>query len=293
MERVKISDNVDFSRIIQGFWRVNSWNMSTGQLTDYIKMCMDRGVDTFDTADIYGLGQCEIEVGRALKGLNRDSYKIVSKGGILPSNTGGASYYDTTYRHITEACELSVKKLNCEYLDLYLIHREDPLICHEEAAGALADLKKRGLIKEFGVSNFDPWKLEALNSYAGGGIRMNQIEWNPCCFEHFESGMFDLLQKLKIHPMIWSPLCGGLLLTSDSEPYARTRSVLAGMAEKYGVSISTVVYAWILKHPVKAMPLCGSGKIQRLDEAVKALDVDIEREDWYKIYAASGQKTIR
>ena len=92
MQRVKIAEGLDFSRIIQGFWRVTDWDISTGGLVEFMEGCMERGVDTFDTADIYGLGECEVQVGKALRHFDRSSYKIVSKGGILPGTNGGASY---------------------------------------------------------------------------------------------------------------------------------------------------------------------------------------------------------
>lgn len=73
----------------------------------------------------------------------------------------------------------------------------------------------------------------------------------------------------------------------------KARTAFSAMAEKYGVSVGTMVYAWILKHPTKAMPLVGSGKLNRLDEAIAALEVDVSLEDWYQLYAASGQRVVR
>lgn len=291
MQTIHITDDLSFSRIVQGLWRVTDWNLSTRELTCFLNACIDRGVDTFDTADIYGGGLCEEQVGKALREIPRSRYKIVSKGGICPGTDG--NYYDTSYDYLLEACRNSVRKLNCGYLDLYLIHREDPLICHEEAARALLRLKADGEIREAGVSNFDPYKFRALNRYMGGTLRTNQIEWNPCCFEHFQSGMMDLLQEERIHPMIWSPLCGGALFTGREEPYVRARTVLESMAEEKGISVNTLVYAWILRHPVGAMPLVGSSRLSRLDEAIAALDVELSREEWFKIYRASGQMVVR
>lgn len=293
MQTVSITNELSFSRIIQGLWRVTDWNLSTPELTRFLNACMDRGVDTFDVADIYGGGLCEEQVGLALKEIPRSRYKIVSKGGICFGTNGGRNYYNTSYDYLLEACRRSVRKLNCGYLDLYLIHREDPLIHHEEAAQALLQLKADGVIREAGVSNFDPYKFRALNHYMGGTLRTNQIEWNPCCFEHFRSGMMDVLQEERVHPMIWSPLCGGALFRSQEEPYVNARAVLVPMAAEKGISVNTLVYAWILRHPVGAMPLVGSGKLSRLDEAIAALDVELSQEDWFRIYRASGQMILR
>lgn len=293
MQRVEISDRVSFSRIAQGFWRVTDWKLSTRELVEFVNGCLEREVNTFDTADIYGGGECEVQLGKALAQIDRKDYKIVSKGGICIGNGHSGNYYDTSYEHILDACRKSVQKLGCEYLDLYLIHREDPMIDLEETARALEKLKADGLILEAGVSNFDPFKFNALNQYMGGTLRMNQIEWNPCCYEHFHSGMMDLLQQSGIHPMIWSPLCGGRLFSGTEEIYVNARRVAKELAEKYDTEVSSLIYAWILKHPVKAIPLVGSGNLSRLDEAVGALELEISREDWFRIYAASGQQVIR
>lgn len=171
MQMIRITDELSFSRIIQGLWRVTDWNLTTRELTNFLNACIDRGVDTFDTADIYGGGLCEEQVGKALREIPRSRYKIVSKGGICLGSNGGGNYYNTSYDYLLEACRNSVRKLNCGYLDLYLIHREDPLIHHEEAARALLRLKADGCIREAGVSNFDPYKFHALNRYMGGTLR--------------------------------------------------------------------------------------------------------------------------
>lgn len=147
MQMIRITDELSFSRIIQGLWRVTDWNLTTRELTNFLNACIDRGVDTFDTADIYGGGLCEEQVGKALREIPRSRYKIISKGGICLGSNGGGNYYNTSYDYLLEACRNSVRKLNCGYLDLYLIHRE---AC---------------------VSNFDPYKFHALNRYMGGTLR--------------------------------------------------------------------------------------------------------------------------
>lgn len=296
MEYINIAENMEFSRIIQGFWRLPEWKMTDEELRTFLEACLERGVNTFDTAEIYGFGESEELLGKVLPGLKREDYKLVTKTGIIPKflDDGGVfGYYDTRYDTIIQACKDSLKRLNCEYIDLYLIHREDPMVNPEEVADAFKELKKQGLVREFGVSNFDPYKFNGLNKYMEGQLRTNQIEWNPCCFEHFESGMMDVLMTEKIHPMIWSPLCGGEFFTSQAEKFVKARTKFSEMANEKGVSVSTLIYAWIMYHPVQAMPLVGSGKIERLDEAIKALDVKLKHVEWYELYVASGQKILR
>lgn len=294
MERIKLSEKLEFSRIVQGFWRLTDWKMSTPELLALMNGCVERGVTTLDTAEIYGGGECERQLGLAFKKEPslRGKIELVSKTGIY--NQDGFGYYNTSYERVMQSCKESLARLQCEYLDLYLIHREDPCFDPWETARALKDLKKQGLIREAGVSNFDPFKFDALNTAMDGSLVTNQIEWNPLCFEHFESGMMDVLAKLKCRPMIWSPLAGGAVFASDSEEAQKLRSVLEPMAKKYGVSQATIVYAWLMYHPVKALPISGSKNLARLDEAIAALDaVQLEHCEWYKIYTASGQKILR
>jgi predicted oxidoreductase len=298
MQYVEISPGMKFSRIVQGFWRLTGglpgdWGMSTTDLVDLLGKRFELGVTTLDSADVYGRGSCEIEMGKALREFKRDAYQIVTKAGIRLNFQTRFFYYDTTYEWITAKCRESIEKLGCGYIDLFLIHREDPMIDHYEVARAFADLKKEGLIKEAGVSNFDPFKFNALNKVMGGSLRTNQIELHPACFEHFNSGMMDVLQSEKIHPMIWSPLAGGKIATDESEPFKQIRAVCSELAKKYSVSLNTIVYAWILNHPVGALPLVGSSKMERLKEAIDALSLNLDREDWYRIYTASGQQKIK
>lgn len=289
---------VTLSRIVRGFWRLTgpkagSWNISDEALKEMIAGCLDRGVTTFDAADVYGMGQCEVQLGRVLPAFRREDYQIVTKAGICWNHETMSSYYDTSYDYLVSACHAALERLNCEYIDLFLIHREDPMLDPYEAGWALLDLKKQGLIREAGVSNFDPFKMEGLNRAMDGCLRTNQIELHPCCFEHFNSGMTDYLTANRIRPMIWSPLAGGKLFTSEEEEYVKARAVLEELAEKYGVSPATIVYAWLMQHPMGALPIVGGQSLARLDEAIAALDLHLERPDWYRVYAASGQQKIR
>jgi predicted oxidoreductase len=297
MECISLGGPIEYSRIVQGFWRLTEWNWPKEKLVEFIEACLDRGVTTFDTAEIYADTECESRIGEALRtkpGL-RERMRIVSKTGIFKTKVDGKvfGYYDTTYDRIVESCKASIGRLGCDYLDLYLIHREDPCLDPWEAARALEDLMSSGYIRQAGVSNFDPFKFESMNTAMGGKLATNQIEWNPICFEHFDSGMMDLLAGKRLHPMIWSPLAGGKLFTSDDPRCVNARKAICRVAERHGESPDTIVYAWLLYHPVKALPISGSNKLSRLDNAVRALGVRLERREWYEIYTASGQQVLR
>ncbi|MDD3139852.1 MAG: aldo/keto reductase [Lachnospiraceae bacterium] len=297
MERVKLSENLSLSRIVQGFWRLDGWDMSTDELVIFMNECIDRGVTSFDTAEIYGGTVCEKLMGDAFskdKSIRR-KIELISKTGIYIEKINGNDfgYYNTTYDRVIQSCKESLQRLQTESIDLYLIHREDPLINPWETGKALLKLKKEGLIKEIGVSNFDPYKFEALNNATDGQLVTNQIEWNPVCFEHFNSGMMDYLTGRNIHPMIWSPLAGGNLFKGTEEIYVKSRKKIEEIAERHHTDPATIVYTWIMYHPVGAMPLVGSQKLSRLDLAIKALDIKLEQHEWFEIYSASGQQQIR
>ncbi|MEG1066552.1 MAG: aldo/keto reductase, partial [Erysipelotrichaceae bacterium] len=242
--------------------------------------------------------ECEKVFGRALA-LDpsiRSKIQIVSKTGInMKSNKRDyeIGHYDTRYDKIIASTKASIANMNCKYLDVLLIHREDPCIDPYEVARAFNDLTNDGLILGGGVSNFDPFKMDALNYAYDYKLVTNQIELNPTVFEHFDSGMIDYLCKYKIKPMIWCPLAAGKLFTSDFEPYVQVRKVLETIANKHQTKAEIVAFAWLMYHPMKAMPISGSSKLERLDNAIAALDLKLTHEEWYKIYLATNERELR
>lgn len=297
MERINLSNELNVSRVVQGFWRLDSWKMHTRELIHFISACLERGITTFDTAEIYGDTECEQQLGQALRkqpGL-RGKLQIISKTGIFKTglSNGDFTYYDTSYERVVKSCKASLQRLGTDYLDLYLIHREDPCIDFRETGRALLDLKKEGLVREIGVSNFDPYKFLGLQKWTNNELVTNQVEWNPLCFEHFNSGMFDLLTADQIHPLIWSPLAGGKVFTGEDMAARGVRKLLAELADKYQADPSTIIYAWIFYHPFKAAAISGSKQLDRLDLALKAFDINLDRSDWFRLYVASGQQLIR
>lgn len=297
MKTVRLSDNLSFSAVAQGYWRLDSWGMTTADLVRQMNACIDLGVTTFDTAEIYGDTTCETMMGEAFRQdpSIRGRIQLVTKTGIFKQKINGKifGYYDTTYDRVVRSCKASLQRLGTDQIDLYLIHREDPCFDPWETGRALLDLKKEGLVLEIGVSNFDPFKFEALNQVVGGELVTNQIEWNPIQFEHFDSGMIDYLAGHKLHPMAWSPLAGGRIFSKDDPQAARAMAKITEIAERHGVDPVTIIYAWIMYHPVGAVPIVGSSRIDRLQQAVDAVDVQLAHYEWYEIYTASQQKVLR
>lgn len=294
MEKIKLKDDLEFSRIVHGYWRLMDWNISNRDLVNLIEEVYDLGITTVDHADIYGNFCCEEKFGEALKlkkGL-REKLQIVTKCGIkFPSENrpeNKSHCYDTSKEHIIKSAERSLKNFNTDYLDVLLIHRVDELLNPEEVAEAFTKLNKDGKVRYFGVSNFLPAQFNMLNSYLDNKLITNQVEISPLCLNAFEDGTLDLMLEKRIKPMAWSPLAGGRLFRGNDERSLRVQKVLNKIKEEVSAKdIDEVAYAWLLMHPSKIMPIVGSGKIERIKSAIRATDIKLTRDQWFEIYVAS------
>ncbi|KUK14889.1 MAG: Aldo/keto reductase [Petrotoga mobilis] len=280
------------SKIVQGMMRLRDWNLSTKETEEFILKAIDLGVTTFDHADIYGNYTCESLFGEALK-LNpsiRDKIQIVTKCGIVLPNkeTKRIHYYDTSKDHILKSVDNSLRNLHTDYIDLLLIHRPDPFMNPEEIAEAFLELHKSGKVRFFGVSNFTIDQFKTLQSKFSLPLVTNQIEISPFNLEHFENDNIYFLLGKNINPMAWSPLAGGKLFDASNDKSVRILTTLKEVAKELGIdSIDTIVYAWLLNHPVGVIPISGSGKLERLKNAVEATNIKMTREQWFKIYEAA------
>ena len=289
MNYIQLSEKIKMSKIALGFWRLNDWGMSKEELLKYLEKAIDLGVTTFDHADIYGRYTCEKIFGEvlALKPELRAKIQLVSKVGIklvsenMPENTYHC--YDTSYEHIVKSVEKSLKNLNTDYLDLVLIHRPDMYMDADETARALTDLRKAGKVLEWGVSNFLPSDFNLLQSRLDFKLVTNQIELSPLKTQHFYDGTINLMQEKRVPIMVWSPLAGGEIFISGDENAVELRKVLERLSKKYNCESDTIIYAWHLSHPANLIPICGSGKIERLESAVKACNIKLTREEWFEI----------
>ena len=293
MEKVKLSNSLEMSRIVHGHWRLME------ELLKLVEEVNELGITTIDHADIYGNFCCEEKFGDALnlkKGL-REKLQIVTKCGIKfpsvnrPENKSHC--YDTSKEHIIKSAERSLKNFKTDYLDLLLIHRVDALLNPEEVAEAFSKLKNEGKVRNFGVSNFLPTQFNMLNSYLDEKLVTNQIEVSPLNLEHFENGTLDLMLEKRVKPMAWSPLAGGRIFKGEDEASIRVRKVLNKIKEEVSAKdIDEVVYAWILMHPSKIMPIVGSGNLDRIKSAVRATDLNLTRDQWFEIYVTGRGRDI-
>lgn len=291
--RINVSNSgLEFSRIVQGMMRLKQWNFSTKEAENFLLKAIDLGVTTFDHADIYGNYTCESLFGEVLK-INpslRNKIQIVTKTGIIlpDKEKKRIHYYDTTKSHILESVDRSLKNLHTDHIDLLLIHRPDPLMDPTEIVEAFLKLYKQGKVLYFGVSNFTMQQFNTLQSKFSLPLVTNQIELSPYNLEHIQNDNTYFLLEKNINPMIWSPLAGGKIFDASNEKSVKILSALKEVSSEMNVvEIDTVIYAWLLNHPMEAIPISGSGKIERLKNAVNALNIKMPRELWFKIYEAA------
>jgi predicted oxidoreductase len=282
---------LELSRIVAGMWRMAEWDMTVDQRVALIEDCIALGVTSFDHADIYGGYSVEGLFGEALRAQPslRDRIELVSKCGIKlisplrPQH--GIQHYDTTAAHITASVEESLRQLHTDRLDLLLIHRPDPLMDFDEIAEAFAGLRKAGKVLHFGVSNFSRHQFESLNRRIE--LATNQVEFSPLHTAPLFDETFDGLQDLRVAPMVWSPLGGGRLFTSNDTNAENLRLVIKDIADRLHQPFASVVFAWIMQLPSRPLPLTGSGRIEAIRVAVAGTTFTLPHSDWFRILRAA------
>jgi len=280
------------SRIVAGAWRMDAWRFSVQERVRWIEGCIELGITTFDHADIYGGYAVEALFGEALASAPhlRERLQIVSKCGIRmvsparPEHRLG--HYDTSAAHVERSVDNSLAALRTDSLDVLLIHRPDALMDADALAECFTRLRAAGKVRHFGVSNFTPSQFALLHKRIP--LVTNQIEASPLHIAPFHDGTLDQAQDLGVAPMIWSALAGGRLFTGHDDDARRVRAVLERLAGERGISVTTLVYAWLLRHPARLIPLTGSRRLDAMREAVAALDVELDAQTWYEIWVAGN-----
>lgn len=287
------------SRLAYGCWRLaDGREEKTGAAA--VMAAYDAGYTLFDGADIYGGGRCEEILGRTMREVSgmRERILIVSKCGVRPAgrpNPNSPGRYDFSAEHIVKACEQSLARLGIETIDLYLLHRPDYLGAPSEIAGAFARLYDAGKVRFFGVSNFRPSLVNALQAACPFPLVVNQVEISLAQRAAFEDGTLDQCLEKNLTPMAWSPLGGGLLgdgakrLLPAQQGYKTDDIVKAldEIAAAHGVSRTVIAFAWLLRHPGKIVPIVGTTNPGRIREAVKATGFELSREEWYRLFVAA------
>jgi len=281
---------IELSPIVAGLWRIADWKLDVQARVRWIEQALELGITSFDHADIYGDYRAEALFGEALERAPalRARMQLVTKCGIRLRSAQRPyrlNHYDTSTGYVRAQVEQSLRNLRTERLDVVLIHRPDYLMDAAALADTFAALTREGKVAHWGVSNHSASQFALL--HARHPLVTHQVELSPLQMDALDDGTLDQAQQLGLRPMIWSPLGGGRLFGGDDPQALRVRGEMEAIAARLGISLSTLAFAWILRHPSRPHPITGSGRIERLAEAVAALSVSLEAEDWYAIWTAS------
>jgi predicted oxidoreductase len=267
---------------------------------------LECGITFFDHADIYGGTACESIFKDCLAAVpeSRERIYIATKVGIR------SGFYDHSPAYIRQSVHGSLNRLGIDYIDLYQLHRPDPLSNPAETAAALDSLVEQGLVRSIGVSNYYPHQLLALKRFLKAPIVSNQIELSLLRLDPIYEGVagapgspggrgdgvLDQCLELGITPLAYSPLAKSALSGKRDVPadhpngaaITRTVAMLREVGAAYGGATPTqVALAWLLSHPAGIIPLVGSNSPEHIREAAGAARIELSRTDWYKLWVAA------
>jgi len=294
MNKIYLSDSgPKVSPAIYGFYRWSEEEVTTQNVERIVQLCLELGINTFDHADIYGGYQVEKVFGKVIKesSVKREDIVLFSKCGYNVPHPSKPQirvpHYNTSSKHILESLDQSLKNLQTDYIDVFLLNGLDPLSDLEETALTLRRVKDAGKIKNIGVVNFSVFQHQLLSSYLHVPIVTNHIELNLLNTTAFDNGQIDYIKQKYIRPLATAPLAEGKIAESTERTPLRVRGKLEELSRKYNVHFESIAIAWLTK--LGALPLIGSNNEQRIRNIAKAFEIDLDHQDWYELYKASKE----
>ncbi len=289
------------SELSFGSWLTFGKQVTDGTADKMMKVAYDNGVNFFDNAEIYARGKSEKVMGKILKKMkwDRSSYVVSSKaffgrGDKRPNMTG------LSRKHLTEACNEALKRLQVDYLDLFFCHRPDKETPIEETVWAMNTLIQQGKILYWGTSEWSAQEIQEAHYWAAKnnqlGPTMEQPQYNMFHRQKFEVEYNQLYKNFGLGTTIWSPLASGILtgkynngmpkestrLKMDGLEWLRDRNLLedrikkvrklGDIAEKLDLSLPVFSLAWCLKNPNVSTVIVGASRVIQLKENLKAVD---------------------
>ena len=304
MEYVTLKNSdLRVSRICMGGCPMGGYgwgNVQEGELIDAVHAAIDKGINFFDTADTYGLGQSEITLGKAL-GTHRNQVIVASKFGVRIID--GKTVYDNSPDWIRKALKNSLERLGTDYIDLYQIHYRDGVTPINEVIETLDDLKKQGLIRYYGLSNIHQRDIPELLPYVGKFVSF-QDEYSLACRKN-ETDMTYISEKMEMTPLTWGSLGQGILtgkynkdskFASDDrrsreiytnfhgEKFLKNLEIVETMrpiANRHGVSVAAVAVRFILDYIKNSVVLVGAKRPSQILGSVEAMDCQLEMPEIY------------
>ena len=300
MKQIMIGNAFQASAIGLGVMRIADLDIARAEAV--VCAAVDNGITFIDHADIYGGGRSESLFGEVLRrnpGL-RERITLQDKCGICKG------YYDASCAHILEAVDGSLKRLGVDYVDALLLHRPDALMEPEEVAEAFNRLQQAGKVRFFGVSNENAAQIELLNRYMPGKILINQLQFGLAHTILVDEGVnvnihsshagvrsggvLDYCRLMGITIQAWSPFQYGMFKGPflGSDKYPELNAAVRELADQYDVTPEAIAIAWILRHPAGIQALVGSMNPQRIKAIAAAGDMQLTRQEWYRLYLAAG-----
>ena len=281
--------SIQLSPIIAGVMNWGLWdkNLNTREMNHLIHLFYENGITSFDHADIYGGYTTETAFGKAWANskIAREKVQFISKCGIQyiaesrPENR--IKHYEYSKEYIISSVENSLKNLQTDYLDIFLLHRPSPLMRANEIAEAVEKLKADGKIVSFGVSNFTASQTALIQSKTE--VSFNQIQFSATHHDAMLDGSLDFMELHNIQPMAWNPL--GVAFRENTDQTFRLRQLLAKLVEKYGVGADIILLAWVKQHPANILPVAGTINVSRIQQLMKAQTLVLDTQDWFAIWA--------
>ncbi|HXH60793.1 MAG TPA: aldo/keto reductase [Fimbriimonadaceae bacterium] len=284
-------------------WSPDDWGSTQEEAFKVANKAHDLGINFFDTANVYARGTSEKILGKWMKG-KRAGLVIATKCYGKMSDTDPNSWGNSR-RNVMEACEASLKRLGTDYIDIYQLHRPHPSIPIDETLRALDDLVRQGKIRYAGCSTFAGWQLAEAHYVAKclgiNGFVSEQPPYN-LLDRRIERGVLPFCRTYNWAVIPWSPLAGGQLSGkylegkprkgryAKSDPGGRitpatTKIVkqLKKIADKEGVSLTTLSLAWVAGQPGVTAPIIGARSAKQLTESVKACNTVLSKDALEKI----------
>ena len=302
MKQIKFgSTGMTAPAVVVGCMRMR--DLEVKQAVAVVEKAMELGCNWFDHADIYGNGTSHRTFAKAAKalGIRREDMFLQSKCGIVRGMG-----YDSSYRHIISAAEQILEELDTDYLDMLLLHRPDLLLEPEEVAEAFSRLEESGKVRAFGVSNYRTMTLKLLQKYLKQPVQANQLQFSlahagmlraqaqsntlDAGAADMDGEILDYCRLEDITVQAWSPFQHGMFKGTflDSPEYPELNSVLDELALKYEADKTAIASAWIMRHPAGMQVIAGTTKPERLVSVCRGTELELSREDWYRLYKSAG-----
>ena len=303
------------SEISYGNWITHGSQVEADSAIKCVKTALDCGITTFDTADVYAGTRAEKVLGKALKGVRRESYELFTK--VYWPTGPGKNDRGLSRKHIIESCNASLKRLQTDHIDLYQMHRFDFETPLEESLNAFDDLIRAGKVHYIGFSEWTASQIAAalkIQDAKGYNRFVSSQPQYSALWRVIEAEVVPLSQKEGIGQIVWSPMAQGVLTGKylpGKKPPAGSRATDkkggAGMSSKWmkddvlaavqnlkpiadqaGLTMSQLSVAWVLQNPNVSSAIVGATKPSQVKENVKAAGVKLDAETMRAIDKALG-----